>query len=273
MTGDSDDGHLSGGGCRHAGLRFGWLRHRLLPRYGRRFLFAGHFIDDQPIGDVILIDIADVGYRLGANFFCRHIFDVTEPDVRVKSSLFSHGAQAGDTRRTRVIGGKGKQRFIEPGHGLIGIVPIHHPAHVFHAGMDIGIQLFNIAHLQLFSSAGHHLHNADGADVAPYRLIQPRLLVSLGRHQQPVDVITIAVLAEDIYHREEFASFLTRRGIFDIFSIFQVTQQESIAQRGALTILFDEVVQYRQQLRAVFAYRPGNVAALAQHHIVMDLNF
>ena len=108
--------------------------------------------------------------------------------------------------------------------------------------MDIGIQLFNIAHLQLFSSAGHHLHNADGADVAPYRLIQPRLLVSLGRHQQPVDVVTIAVLAEDIYHREEFASFLTRRGIFDIFSIFQVTQQESIAQRGALTILFDEVV-------------------------------
>ncbi len=139
--------------------------------------------------------------------------------------------------------------------------------------MNVGIQLFNIAHLQLSSGAGHHLHHPDGADVASNRLVQPRLLVSLGRHQQPVDIVAIAIFTEDVHHGEELAPFLTRCGIFDIFSVFQVTQQESIAQRSALTILFHEVVQQRQQLRTVLAYRPRNVAAVTQHHVVMDLDF
>ncbi len=108
--------------------------------------------------------------------------------------------------------------------------------------MDVGIQLFNIAHFQLFSGAGHHLHHPDGADVASHRLVQSRFLVPLGRHQQPVDIVAIAIFAEDFHHGEELAPFLTRGGIFDIFGIFQVTQQEGITQRGALTILFDEVV-------------------------------
>ncbi len=139
--------------------------------------------------------------------------------------------------------------------------------------MNIGIQLFNIAHLQLFSGAGHHLHHSDGANVASNRLVQPRLLVSLGRHQQPVDIIAIAIFSENVHHGEELAPLLTRCGIFNILGIFQVTQQQGITQRGALTILFHEVVQQRQQLRAVLAYRPRNVAAVAQHHVVMDLDF
>lgn len=165
---DLDDGYLSGGGCCYVGLWFGWLCYWFLLWYGCCFLFVGYVIDDQLIGDVIFIDIVDVGYCFGVNFFCCYIFDVIELDVWVKFLLFSYGVQVGDMCWICVIGGKGKQCFIELGYGFIGIVLIYYLVYVFYVGMDIGIQLFNIVYFQFFFSVGYYLYNVDGVDVVLY---------------------------------------------------------------------------------------------------------
>ena len=43
-------------------------------------------VHDQAIGHVILVDVADVRHGLAADAFRGYLFDVAEPDVRVKSS-------------------------------------------------------------------------------------------------------------------------------------------------------------------------------------------
>jgi hypothetical protein len=70
----------------------------------------------------------------------------------------------------------------------------------------------------------------------------------------------------------EIYAALLRRGIFNIFGILQVAQQNRITQLAALTILVDEFIKQGQQLRAVVAYRPADVAFVAQNDVLMNLN-
>ncbi len=63
-----------------------------------------------------------------------------------------------------------------------------------------------------------------------------------------------------------------RRRVFNVPGILQVAQQNRITQLAALTILVDEFIKQGQQLRAIVAYRPADIAFLAQNDVLMNLN-
>jgi len=50
--------------------------------------------------------------------------------------------------------------------------------------------------LQRFACLGHHLHDANRADPAAGGLVEARLLITLRRHQHPVEIVLRTVLLE-----------------------------------------------------------------------------
>ena len=63
-----------------------------------------------------------------------------------------------------------------------------------------------------------------------------------------------------------------RRRVFNVSGILQVAQQNRITQLAALTILVDEFIKQGQQLRAIVAYGPADIAFVAQNDVLMNLN-
>ena len=60
--------------------------------------------------------------------------------------------------------------------------------------------------------------------------------------------------------------------VFNVSGILQVAQQNRITQLAALTIFVDEFIKQGQQLRAVVAYCPADIAFVAQNDVLMNLN-
>lgn len=138
--------------------------------------------------------------------------------------------------------------------------------------MNIGVELLNIADVELLTGARHDLHNANGADVATHRLIKPRFLIPLSGHQQPVNIVAIAIFAKDLHHGQKFTPFFLPRRVFNVAGILQVAQQYRITQPAALAILIDERIKQGQQLRAIVTYRPTDITFVAQNNVLMNLN-
>jgi hypothetical protein len=78
--------------------------------------------------------------------------------------------------------------------------------------MDVGLELGDVADVHLLPRRGHHLHDADRADVALCVRIETRLLVALRRHQHPVHVVPAAVTAEQRHERDEALARAIGRG-------------------------------------------------------------
>ena len=113
--------------------------------------------------------------------------------------------QARDPARTGVVGREREQVLVQLVHRLVLVILLDHEADVFHAGMDVGLELGDIADLEVARRRGHHLHDADGADRAARVLVEPRFLVALRRHHDPVEGIAVAVFAEQLQGRAELA--------------------------------------------------------------------
>ena len=52
-----------------------------------RFLCGSPALQNQAVGNVVLVDVADVGHRFLADLLGCHILHVVEPDVGVESAL------------------------------------------------------------------------------------------------------------------------------------------------------------------------------------------
>jgi hypothetical protein len=51
------------------------------------FLRGGPALQDEAVGNVVLVDVADVGHRFLADLLGRHILHVVKPDVGVEPAL------------------------------------------------------------------------------------------------------------------------------------------------------------------------------------------
>src|SRR4029450_13107029 len=57
---------------------------------------------EQPVGDVVLVDVADVGHRFAANPLRGNALEVAEPDVRIEASLLRFSPELSDASRPGV---------------------------------------------------------------------------------------------------------------------------------------------------------------------------
>jgi hypothetical protein len=75
-----------------------------------------------------------------------------------------------NSARTRVVGGEREQRPVELGHRLPREVLVDHETDVLHAGVNVGLELMDIAHFERLAGGRHDLHDPDGSDGAPRAL-------------------------------------------------------------------------------------------------------
>src|SRR5688500_6839709 len=73
---------------------------------------------EQPVGDVVLVDVADVGDRLPANPLRRDALDTAEPDIGIEAPLRRLAAQLPQAVGAGVVGGERHQNFVQRGHGF-----------------------------------------------------------------------------------------------------------------------------------------------------------
>ena len=111
---------------------------------GFLFLFPG--VHDQAVGDVVFIDVADIGHRLGPDLLGGKTLHIIEPDVRIQSTLGCQDTQLGNAARTGIVGSERKQGLVQLGHGLVTVILVYHPAHVLDAGVNVRLGLGDVAH-------------------------------------------------------------------------------------------------------------------------------
>ena len=69
--------------------------------------------------------------------------------------------------------------------------------------MNIGFELGDVADAHFAPGRWGQLHDADRTGAAAPSLIELRLLVSLRRHQQPIDIVLTAKLLKQLDHAVE----------------------------------------------------------------------
>ena len=143
MGQDDAPGRTVGEASGHRGARNGDRRARLLDArlHGRlRGLAPLALLREQPVGDVVLVDVADVGDRLAPDALGRDLLDVAEPDIRVEAALLRFTPQLADPARPRVVGREREQPLVQLVHRFVLEVLVDHEPHVLHAGVDVGLE-------------------------------------------------------------------------------------------------------------------------------------
>src|SRR6185312_5298792 len=123
-------------------------------------------VQDQAVGDVVFVDVADVGHRLGPDLLGGKILHVIEPDVRIQSTLGGCLAQLSNAASAGVVGSEREQSLVQLGHGLVSVVVVYHPPHVLDAGVNVRLGLGDVSHTEILPGGGHDLHHADRTDRA-----------------------------------------------------------------------------------------------------------
>ena len=70
---------------------------------------------DQLVGDVVLVDVADISHRLRTDFVGGYVLDVVEPDVWIQSAVAGFLAQLRNSARAGIVGREREQDFVQPG--------------------------------------------------------------------------------------------------------------------------------------------------------------
>src|SRR6185436_8997526 len=86
---------------------------------GLRCFASIPLIAEQLVGDVVLVDVTDVGDRFPADSLRGNALDIAEPQVRIEASLFRLGSELSDPSRPGVVGRKGHQTFVQIVHGIV----------------------------------------------------------------------------------------------------------------------------------------------------------
>jgi hypothetical protein len=96
-------------------------------------------------------------------------------------------------------------------------------------------------------------------------LVEARLLIALGRHQQVVEPVALRVLAEQLHELAEAPHLLGAARVLHPLRRLQVLLDEDVAGERALLVGLDEVLHGLLQLRALLAEGPGDLARGARH--------
>src|SRR5262249_44818136 len=104
----------------------------------------------------------------------------------------------------------------------------------------------------------HQLHDSDGAHPALGSLVETRFLVTLGHHQEVVDVVPPRVLPEDVHSLLKLAELRLRGGREGPASTLLVSPQKLVAESCALSVPADEVIHHRLQPGAVLPHHPSD---------------
>jgi hypothetical protein len=94
---------------------------------------------------MVLVDIPYIGSRLGADLLRDDQFDIVEPFVRIELTLRRLAAHAGDVARPGVVAGECEQRAVAFAEMGIREVVRHQAVHVFGAGVDVGLDVVDVA--------------------------------------------------------------------------------------------------------------------------------
>ena len=122
--------------------------------------------------------------------------------------------------------------------------------------MDVRIGLPDVPNLHVLARGGHHLHDANRADGALPGLIEPRLLVALRGHEQVIELVPVAVLAQVIDRLPEALPLLAGGGALGELHALEVLLEQHVPLQRSFRILGQECIQFGRELRA----------ALADHH-------
>ena len=135
--------------------------------------------------------------------------------------------------------------------------------------MDVGLDLGDVADLHVLPGRGHDLHDADRADGTSGAVVQRRLLVSLRRHQQVIEVVLLAVLLEQLDHSLELLAFCVGRGVFHVLNALEISTFKDIADGVALAVLLQRLIDDVAELRILLAKCHGQRTA-GSHGDVRD---
>src|SRR5437867_1883025 len=111
-----------------------------------------------------------------------------------------------------VVGGEREEPLVEPVHRLAGVVLVHHRAQELDPGVDVRLDLRDVAHGHVAAGRRHDLHDADRAGGAPRVLIELRFLIALSHEHEVIDVVAVTVLLEQLDGPLEFRQLLTGGG-------------------------------------------------------------
>src|SRR5262249_48079225 len=113
---------------------------RLFPRLFDlfdRFLLVLLRLEREPVGNVILVDIADVSRRLEADLVRDHDLHVVEPFVRIETSLLGNLPAFGDVAGPAVVAGESEECPVLLVEARAGKILRHEMVHVFRAGVNV----------------------------------------------------------------------------------------------------------------------------------------
>src|SRR4030095_6870465 len=115
-------------------------------------------LSDEPIGDVVLEDVAHILNGFATDTLRRDPFDVPEPHVGIESAPTRLPAKLPDARRSGVVRGERHQSLVERIHRLVLVVLVHHEPDVFDSRVDVGLDFRDVADGQFLPRRRHHLH-------------------------------------------------------------------------------------------------------------------
>src|SRR4249919_455544 len=95
----------------------------------------------ERVGDVVLVDVADVLHGLASDPLGGNPLDVVEPDVRVQPALLGFTAQLTKASGPAVVGGKREQLLVQRVDRLVGKVLVDGEPDVLDAGVDVRVHL------------------------------------------------------------------------------------------------------------------------------------
>ena len=75
-------------------------------------LYQGTLVDDESVGNIVLINVAYVLNGLAANPFGGYNFNITKPDVGFETHLAGLLSELGDFGWTSIITGKSKKPLV-----------------------------------------------------------------------------------------------------------------------------------------------------------------
>ena len=75
-------------------------------------LFQSKLVKNEPIGNIILVNVAYVLNRLTANPFGSYNFNISKPDIGIETHLAGLLAEFGHFGRTGIVAGKSKSPLV-----------------------------------------------------------------------------------------------------------------------------------------------------------------
>ena len=180
-------------------------------------------------------------------------------------------AQARDLARPRVVGREGEQLAVDGGDRGVLVEVVDHPAVVLDPGVDVALELVDVGDVHgLVACRGrHHLHHSDRAHAAALLLVEPRLLVPLGDHQQRVELVRWPYFLKMSTIETKRLRSSSLLAFFTHFVLLRYFVDQPVARERALLVGPHEGVHRLRELRAVLAEGPGDLAGRARDAFVL----